>query len=119
MIQHNLVKFEANERNVAEYSPIPENIYRILRYPKYISTKNVISYETSMLFSILNFYSFFYRYMNYMKQSRGDAVELIMDALLCSGQSSFSNILFIVAKRQQSLKAEGLIFTLIIFLPKC
>jgi hypothetical protein len=36
MIQHNLVTFVANERNsAAEYSVIPENIYRLLRYAKY------------------------------------------------------------------------------------
>lgn len=37
LIQHNLVKFEASERNnnIAEYSIIPHNVYCLLRYPKY------------------------------------------------------------------------------------
>lgn len=37
MIQHNLVRFAASEKNpnFAEYSVIPEHIYRLLRYSKY------------------------------------------------------------------------------------
>ena len=37
MIQHNLVKFQASEKNnnIAEYSMIPHNVYCLLRYPKY------------------------------------------------------------------------------------
>ena len=48
--------------------------------------------------------------MNNMKNSCGDTVESIIDALLSSGQSSFSNVLFFVAQRQQALKAEGKFF---------
>jgi hypothetical protein len=38
MIQHNLVKFQASERNnnVAEYSMMHHNVYCLIRYPKYI-----------------------------------------------------------------------------------
>nr|CAG4641644.1 EOG090X04YD [Eurycercus lamellatus] len=74
MIQHNLVKFEANDRNsnIAEYSAISHHIYCLLRYPKYL-------------------------YM--MKRMFGDLEEMLLEILLNHGQASASNVIFMAAKR--------------------
>ncbi|XP_057374771.1 DNA-directed RNA polymerase III subunit RPC3-like [Daphnia carinata] len=74
MVQHNLVKFEASERNnnIAEYSVIPHNVYCLLRYPKYL-------------------------YM--IKRIYGTSEEILLEVLLNLGQASASNVIFQSANR--------------------
>nr|SVE89843.1 EOG090X04YD [Daphnia sinensis] len=74
MIQHNLVKFEASERNnnIAEYSIIHHNVYCLLRYPKYL-------------------------YM--IKRIYGTSEEILLEILLNLGQASASNVIFQSANR--------------------
>nr|SVE84219.1 EOG090X04YD [Daphnia pulex] len=74
MIQHNLVKFQASERNnnVAEYSMMHHNVYCLIRYPKYL-------------------------YM--IKRIYGTSEEILLEILLNLGQASASNVIFHSANR--------------------
>jgi len=69
LVQHNFVEFEPSETNanVAEYSVIRENIYCLLRYPKYLFM---------------------------MKNLFGDEAEVLLEELLNQGQDSASNLIF-------------------------
>nr|CAG4646999.1 EOG090X04YD [Megafenestra aurita]SVE92351.1 EOG090X04YD [Megafenestra aurita] len=74
LIQHNLVKFEASERNnnIAEYSIIPHNVYCLLRYPKYL-------FMTKRLY--------------------GNSEEMLLEVLMNLGKASASNVIFQSAQR--------------------
>ena len=70
-----------------------------------------IFFNVNSFLIFLNLMLFYSRYMAHIKTTRGDTYELMIEALLNSGQSSFSNVLLSVAKSLNSLKAEGLFFT--------
>nr|CAG4647851.1 EOG090X04YD [Moina brachiata]SVE92974.1 EOG090X04YD [Moina brachiata] len=74
MIQHNLVQFTSSERNpnLAEYSVIPQHIYKLIRFPKYL-------YVIKLLFGIPE--------------------EVLLEVLLNQGQASASSIIFQAANR--------------------
>nr|CAG4649280.1 EOG090X04YD [Scapholeberis mucronata]SVE93579.1 EOG090X04YD [Scapholeberis mucronata] len=82
MIQHNLVQFQASERNnnMAEYSMIPNNVYCLLRYSKYL-------------------------YM--IKRIYGTAEEVLLEVLLNMGQESASSVIFQSAKRLKEANEES------------
>jgi len=81
LVQHNFIEFEPNENNpnIAEYSVIRENIYCLLRYPKYLFM---------------------------MKNLFGDEAEVLLEELLNQGQDSASNLIFRSVQRLREVLEE-------------